>query len=261
MLAPALKNARRSVTCPADASRALEPRNSTKLLDAKMKCELHVTSEPFEVPRKFKDAIGTALKMMKPSSGAGPDGIFAEGLQLAHKEATDLIAEIWTACGRLNYTPHQLRHADIIILHKKGDTALPENYRPIALFSHVRKVIDKTVDLLIREAYQFHKFQADFRGRMGTEIFILRAEDAIDSGYHFFACLDLKSSYDRVPRRKLMRRLKKVLSANMCDMMTHLLQPTTFITRGDDSLLQGRLELGVQQGSPSTSSLFNIYID
>ena len=261
VLATALRNARQYMTTPTDAAKALEHGNFTKLLAGKMKSEMPVEPQPFEVHPKVKHAIAAALSRMKPNRASGLDGIFAEGLQIARKEATDLLCEVWEACGRLNYTPSQLRAAEIIPLYKKGDTSRPENYRPIALLSHVRKVIDKAVDLLVRAEYNFHNFQVGFRALMGTETAIVRAQEAIDDGYLFLACLDLKAAYDSVPRSHLMRRLRRVLSKNTCDMVSHILQPTSFVTRGDNQKNQGSLQVGVQQGSPASPALFNIYID
>ena len=261
ILATALKNTRQGTTNLKDAARALNAQDFTKLLSQKLKGWPPVPSEPFEVGPRVKRAIGTALRLMKSNRSAGMDNIFSEGLQLVCKEATDLICEIWAACGRLNCTPRELREAEVIPLHKKRETSDPENYRPISLISHVRKIIDKAIDILIREEYNFHRFQVGFRSTMGTETAILRASRAIDEDYHYLACLDLKSAYDSVPRRKLMRRLQRLLSKNVCAMVTHTLQPTKIVTRGDNTQLQGQLELGVQQGSPTSPSLFNIYID
>ena len=198
---------------------------------------------------------------MKPNRGAGPDGIFSEGLQLTAKESTDLVCALWETCGRLNYTPAQFREAIIVPIHKAGETGTPGNYRPISLISHLRKIIDKALDIRIREEYAFHRFQVGFRSRMGTETAILRAEDSLKSGFKYVACLDLKAAYDSVPRRKLQRRLRRVLSKNLFEMVCHTLNPTTISTQGDITQTEAVLTAGVQQGSPASPALFNIFID
>ena len=260
-LATALKNAGNISVTAADKEHSLNPDDFTKFLECRMAEKATVTAERFQVDKNTKDAVKKALLSMKPNRGAGLDGVFVEGLKLVPSESADLICSIWQAVGRINYTPPQLREAEVIPLFKKGHRAHPENYRPIALISHVRKVIDKALDILVRKEYVCHDFQVGFRSRLGTETAILRAIDAIDSGFEHVACLDLKAAYDSVPRRRLMRRLQRVLPANLCRMITHTLQPSSIVTRGSVSSIRGLLHSGVQQGSPLSPMLFNVYID
>lgn len=261
ILATALKSMKNFAVQSSDAGRTLDPAEFTHFLAQQATAGAAVTPRRFAMSDKVREAITRSLKRMKGNRAAGLDEVFIEGLQLVTKESTELLWALWEACGRLNATPAQFGAAEVIPLHKKGDTGNPVNYRPIALISHVRKVIDKALDLLIRQEHVFHKFQVGFRSRMGTEAAILRAVDSLQCGYQYVACLDLRAAYDSVPRGKLMRRLRRVLSKSLCDMISHTLQASSICTRGDASREQGTIQAGVQQGSPASPALFNIYID
>lgn len=261
LLATALKNSRQQSVTAEDKERLLNPDEFTRYMISQCLNQDKVPAEKFAMNRSMQNAVRKALALMKADRATGLDNVFAEGLQLVPIEASELISALWEAIGRINYSPPQFREAELVPLHKKGSRETPANYRPIALISHVRKVLDKALDILTREEYVFQTYQIGFRSKMGTENAILRATDAIDSGYKYVACLDLKGAYDAVPRLQLMRRLRRVLSHNLCNMISHTLQPTSVTTRGSVSNVRGLLYSGVQQGSPASPTLFNVYID
>lgn len=49
-----------------------------------------------------------------------------------------------------------LREREIVSMHKRRAASDLENYRPIALLSHVHKIIRNALDSEVREKYKFH---------------------------------------------------------------------------------------------------------
>jgi len=92
------------------------------------------------------------VKKSPNGKSVGTDDVFAEGLRKTPDLVAHLLAELRQACGRLAYMPRVWQVAVIIPMHKKGDTDQPQNYRPIAIISQLRKIIDKALEINLRRA-------------------------------------------------------------------------------------------------------------
>ena len=140
-----------------------------------------------------------------------PDLIVGESLGAASEIHGEFLAELWTACGRIAYTPKIWNINSTVPIFKKGDTEDPANYRLIALLSHARKVIHSAIVSEVRRLYKFHSSQYGFQRGIGTDAAILRATDLMEEEFKYCAILDLKSAYDKVPRDKLAELLSEML--------------------------------------------------
>lgn len=59
-------------------------------------------------------------------------------------------------------------------LLKKEPADRPQNWRAVALLSHCRKIIEKSIDARLRRVYRFDEAQCGFRGRRSVETAIIR---------------------------------------------------------------------------------------
>lgn len=145
---------------------------------------------------------------------------------------------MWEKCGKLGYLNYDWSTAELVPLFKKGDTSRPTSYRPIALLSHARKVIEAGIAIEIRKAYKFNCAQLGFQ-----------------------QILDLKSAYDKVPRHTLM----DVIHARLPIWLVHCIAPTiqdmTVLTRDGTTSNTAKIRERVTQGSPLSPTLFNVYMD
>ena len=64
-------------------------------------------------------------------------------------------------------------------LYKKGRADDPGSYRPIALLSQLRKLVEKVLDSRVRDWYQFEIEQCGFQKSKSMESGILRAHKAL----------------------------------------------------------------------------------
>uniref|UniRef100_A0A7M6DLC1 Uncharacterized protein n=1 Tax=Clytia hemisphaerica TaxID=252671 RepID=A0A7M6DLC1_9CNID len=80
------------------------------------------------------------ISTLSPTSAPGPDG-FPAILLLKTKDNIALpLSIIWRNILNKGITPKLLKTGHISPVYKKGNQGLAENYRPVALTSHVSKV-------------------------------------------------------------------------------------------------------------------------
>lgn len=100
--------------------------------------------------------------------------------------------------------PGLLRQGTLVQIYKQsGNPSLPTNNRPICLISVFRKLISTALTGQIKQTYNAHVLQWGFRDNSGTEGAIAFAVNKLRLGYSKAVILDLKKTYDLVPRCKL----------------------------------------------------------
>lgn len=146
-------------------------------------------------------------------------------------------------------------------LLKRRPANVPKNWRAIALPSHMRKVVEKTIDVKLREAYKFHPAQYGFRPQHSVDTAIMRLMGAINDGCKVICVLDLEQPYASVPRRALASLLDEVLPSNLAMRAIYFLVDTLVETIRDPTKTVCRMQRGVPEGSPVSLTLFNVDID
>lgn len=216
--------------------------------------------ESFKVTKEFESSIERAIDRAKNRKAEGVDGVFVDAFKIARKEVGMILGLLWQKCSDTGYMIRDWRTTMLVPLYKKGDSKQPASYRPIALMSHGRKIIDAAIALEVRKEYKFHPSQLGFRPKTGTETAIIRH---IAQGGHMpiTAILDLKGAYDNIPRDKLMKVLEQKLQRTTRAMIKMALGPSVIQTKGDESKKKGVVCRGVPQGSPSSPTIFNVYMD
>jgi hypothetical protein len=90
------------------------------------------------------EEVRAAINRTNPASAPGPDGLTPSIIASAFSSAAMLsfLARIFTACGRLFFTPEQWRRAENFVLYKgKGDRKNVNSFRAISLTQILAKVI------------------------------------------------------------------------------------------------------------------------
>ena len=89
--------------------------------------------------------IEAACSELKTSSAAGADGIPANLLKICKKELSRPLYILWRSTLDKGIIPSDLLLVLISPVHKGGSRAVPKNYRPVALTSHIVKVFERVV--------------------------------------------------------------------------------------------------------------------
>jgi len=173
--------------------RALDPRDFTEYFGTKFPVTADtpkVSPRHFDVDDFFRGEIRTAIERAPRQKATGADRVFAEVFRLAPLRMAYLIQELWAKCGELNYTPSAWRTTIIVPIHKAGNYGDAENYKPIALLSHVRKIIETALNMAIRRCIEFDILQFGFKTGSSCEQALLRYS-ATAREAHYTAILDL----------------------------------------------------------------------
>ncbi|ELU09025.1 hypothetical protein CAPTEDRAFT_139106, partial [Capitella teleta] len=89
--------------------------------------------------------ICNIIKSLKSRPSSGYDYISTNHL----KQLSPLIAHplsiLYNRCITQGYFPHELKAAKVIPIHKKDDTRILNNYRPIALLPSLSKILEKLI--------------------------------------------------------------------------------------------------------------------
>jgi len=213
----------------------------------------------FTVSEDFRKEIAQALLLAPKGKAAGADGIFVEVLQLTPLRSALFIQELWIQCGRMKYTPEDWRITIWVPIYKNGPQGVPCNYRPIALLSQIRKIVEVAINRAILKVIIFHPTQCGFKTRSGCEQAILRYMSNIKRA-RLVAILDLKGAYGSIPRHRLIDLIDQRIPPNLAAMATAFLTEETCYTIGNPENTVS-IRRGVPEGSPLSPTLFNLVMD
>ena len=211
-----------------------------------------------------------AIRSMPNNKAPGLDGISAEILKLGGQSLTSVMYPLYKAGWACGMVPTEWNSAVLQLLWKgKGRRKDIEAYRPIALTSIFRKVLEKTT--IEQLQYFDHKLdiaQGGFRKGKNSHDLVL-ALDMIIRDYSrkkkscWQAFLDIKGAYDTVNRDLLWQRCKRVgIKGELYRLLRCLFDQASVVIRIGGQLsrkvIMGR---GLLQGSLLSPFLFNIFID
>ena len=87
--------------------------------------------------------IESAIDELRITSASGPDGFPAALLKNCKQSLAVPLTIFWRKCLDTSHIPSLLKQSVIVPQHKGDSRAVPANYRPIALTSHIIKIFEK----------------------------------------------------------------------------------------------------------------------
>jgi len=213
----------------------------------------------------------SAIDELSTTAGSGPDGLPSILLKKCKDSFSKCLQILWQKCYDLEMTPQDLKAAHIMGKFKDGLKSLPENYRPIALTSHLVKLFEKVVRTKISNYLEannlYNENQHGFRkGRSCLSQLLtyfdhineeLEKGSGVDTIY-----LDFSKAFDRVDFETL---LKKVSSLGIGGKLGRWIH--SFLTDRTQEVIVNRTQSqavsvhsGVPQGSVLGPLLFVIMI-
>ncbi len=161
---------------------------------------------------------------------------------------------------------------NVVPVHKKGSRSEPANYRPVALFSVVGKVLESVTAQRLTSHLESQHLLSDrqfgFRKeRSAADLTLLLStdwSDGLDQGSPTAVLtLDIVGAFDRVWHSALVERLRSAgVGDPLLSLLTHYLQERHLrVVHGGRQPSLLAIEAGVPQGSVLGPLLWNIYIN
>ncbi len=161
----------------------------------------------------FQDAIDE----LSTNSSSGPDGVPAILLKKCKLELSGPLAILWRNLLDLGITPAILKLSHIIPVHKGDHRGVAQNYRPIALTSHLTKLFEKVLRNKLVQYLDEHNMlnnsQHGFRKGRSCLSQLLAHYDKIlkhmENGMNVDTVyLDFSKAFDKVDHQIIIEKLK-----------------------------------------------------
>jgi hypothetical protein len=238
--------------------------------------ELRVVTEGEELEADFTmGELTAALNKLKPRKAAGPDGLKSDYIKRMPNCAKEMLLEICNYSWRTEWIPQEWRTATIIPILKKGkDPADVTSYRPIALTSHLGKVMERMINnrmtWRLEEMRGLSPWQSGFRRGRSTTDQCLRLSQRISDGFQekppqrtLLMLFDYRKAFDTVWRTGMLTKLKeKGMPIRFIRWIKAWLVNRTARVRVDGEESRQRVfKEGLPQGAVLSPLLFSVFID
>lgn len=229
-------------------------------------------SDPFLDPPFSMNEIHRAITKIKPGKAPGPDGIGSDFLKALPQSGVVFLLNLCNQVLASEHIPTSWTSATLTLIHKKGDTHNPRNYRGIALLNNPLKLFTSMLnDRLTFWADANAKIpesQSGFRKSRSCldNIFVLQncIQSEIKSGnkYMYGIFIDFERAFDSVPHAKLFDKLYTLgCSAKLVRILGNLYNRANFRVQVNGVLSDNvQVTEGVLQGEVLSPLLFSLYI-
>ena len=158
-----------------------------------------------------------AIEEIKPNAASGPDEIPVILLKECKEALAKPIYLVWSQSLDTGVVPSFYKTSHVFPLHKKDSKALPANYRPISLTSHIIKIFERILRRKLVEYMEINNLicskQHGFRsGRSCLTQLLHHIDDvleALSNNSDFDSIyLDYAKAFDKVDHKLLLRKLR-----------------------------------------------------
>ena len=202
------------------------------------------------------DMVKKALSQTKAGKALGPSGIVVEMIRAVGDMGASMIRDLAAAIIRDGKVPSDWEQNFIVCLYKgKGDALERGNYRVLELTDQVMKILERIVDILIRQLMSIDDSQFGFiPGRGTTDAIVVRQlqEKYLAANKRLnIAFVDLEKALDRVPRKVIWWAPRKLVVE---EWIVRLVQGMYANVRSHVRVVEGyseefEVKVGVHQGS------------
>ena len=202
------------------------------------------------------------FKQVKPNKSSGPDGV-SPGLFHMLPAEWLLYLTMLLNIVFFGFYPASWMYAKLIMLFKKGNRLMCDNYRGISVINSITKIYDYVLYNRLSKWWQPDREQAGAQPKRGCTEHLVTLRLLINYSLNkkvklFIAFIDFSKAYDRVPR-KLMIAILKQLGCGLV-----MLAALVYMYKVTHSILGVAVisaVIGVRQGSPTSCFFFILYVN
>ena len=212
------------------------------------------------------EELKVALKSLKTGKATDDNNICAEMLKFGgEKLCTVMLENFNDVIKPTSSIPREWSKTLIKVLHKNGDTRLPQNYRPIATIPMLYKLFSRMVYNRLEPIPdgQQSRDQCGFRRNRTTveHLFTIAIiqETAEEWKYPLWvAAVDFKKAFDTVTHQALWQALRSQgVPQGYINLLDKLYDKQIGVVKTEKLSKHFNIEKGVKQGDPLSSLLFN----
>lgn len=222
-----------------------------------------------EIPEINEEEIIHAINSMKKNKAPGGDDIIAEMLKEAQEIVIPQLKHLFNLCIEQQTIPTNWNEAIIVIVFKKGDRTMLENYRPISLLSQMYKLFTRIITNRITnklDAYQPVE-QAAFRKGYSTNDHLLTVKIIIEKSieYNFpihMAFVDYEKAFDSVEHWAIFEELDKArIDHRYKNLLKNIYQRANAKIRLHEETDNIEIKRGIRQGDTISPKLFTLALE
>ncbi|CAB0007773.1 unnamed protein product, partial [Nesidiocoris tenuis] len=214
------------------------------------------------------EEIELAIKKINIDTSPGPDGIVLRTIRRV--KCAQAILTVLKIMLRWGYVPTPLKTGRTILIYKgKGDQQDLKNWRPITIFSLLRRIVERCLDQELRRKVKFSQYQRGFvNGMAGTHINASIVDGCLriareEKRSCCIVMLDLSKAFDSVGHNHICQTLQTLaVPGELRNLIVTLTtQNQTRIEANKTTSSAIPLRCGVAQGSPLSPTIFNLCQD
>ena len=213
------------------------------------------------------DEVQRAIMSIKIDTSSGYDRVLARTIrELKLSTTIKVIIDIMLITGTV---PSNLKLGKTILIHKGGDENDIANFRPITIYSIIRRIIEKVLDRHLRSQINLNCNQRGFvTGLPGCHINSILMNAVLQKAKNTqsdctLMFLDISKAFDRIGHAHIGKCLEaQGVSKNLQNLINALLKNNTVrIDLGNKRTNSIQIKRSVPQGGPLSPILFNLGID